>query len=131
MSRRKQFIGFVVITAAIGLIVHLRGTVLNPTVRDMLGDALWASMIMWLVSALAPRAKLLRRSAAAYAVCVVVETAQLIHTPTLDAARATLAGHLILGTGFDPRDFVAYAIGVACAALIELTVLRSGVPAHR
>ena len=33
---------------------------------------------------------------------------QLYHTPTLDAIRATQAGQLVLGSGFDPRDLAAY-----------------------
>jgi hypothetical protein len=35
-------------------------------------------------------------------------------------------GHLVLGSGFDPRDLVAYALGVAGAALLEAAVLARG-----
>jgi hypothetical protein len=34
----------------------------------------------------------------------------------LDNLRATLPDHLILGSGFDPRDFLSYFLGVAAAA---------------
>jgi hypothetical protein len=92
---------------------------LDAAVRDVLGDALWAAMIAWWVGALAPGASLVRRGAAAYGVCVAVELSQLYHAPGIDAVRATRVGHLVLGSGFDPRDLVAYAGGVAAAVLIE------------
>lgn len=34
------------------------------------------------------------------------------HTPALDYARSTRLGQLVLGSGFDPRDFGAYTIGI-------------------
>jgi hypothetical protein len=30
-----------------------------------------------------------------------------------------LPGHLILGSGFDARDFLSYALGAVAAALLE------------
>jgi hypothetical protein len=39
--------------------------------------------------------------------------------PVLDALRRTTAGHLALGSGFDRRDFAAYAGGVLAAVLLE------------
>ncbi len=83
----------------------------------------------WWAGALTPHARLATRSAAAYAICAGVELSQLYHAPALDTIRATRAGHLVLGSGFDPRDLAAYALGVLGAA-----VFRSGshhaVPAH-
>jgi hypothetical protein len=32
-------------------------------------------------------------------------------------------GHLVLGSGFDARDLLAYALGVAAAALLEHFIL--------
>ena len=121
--RRVTFIALACATIAGGLLVHLRGAALGFAARDMLGDALWAAMIAWWVGALAPGARLAVRSAIAYAVCACVETSQLYHAPVLDAARATQVGHFVLGSGFDPRDFMAYAAGVALAALLEATVV--------
>ena len=95
---------------------------LGPVTRDVLGDALWAAMIAWWVGALVPRARLVVRSVAAYGVCAAVEASQLYHAPTLDVLRATRLGHLVLGSGFDPRDLGAYALGVAGAALLEFAV---------
>jgi len=55
------------------------------------------------------------RALAALAVCFDVESSQQFHTPMLDAIRRTVPGHLVLGSGYDPRDFVAYAAGVFAA----------------
>jgi hypothetical protein len=54
---------------------------------------------------------------------------QLYHAPALDALRATRAGHLVLGSGFDARDLAAYTAGVAAAVLLERAVRRRGRPA--
>jgi hypothetical protein len=91
--------------------------------RDVLGDALWAAMIAWWLGALVPSARLAVRSAAALAVCFAVETSQLYHAPFIDSIRHTFAGHLLLGSGFDPRDFAAYAVGVVGAVLLELALV--------
>jgi hypothetical protein len=119
---RASFIAAALATIAVGLLVHFRGGAMGPAAQDVLGDALWAAMITWWMGALVPRARRVVRGAAAYAVCVIVEVSQLYHTPALDAVRATRAGHLILGSGFDPRDLLAYALGVAGAAFIEAMV---------
>lgn len=124
MRRSAVYVVFAVATIAAGLIVHHHGTILNPTVRDILGDALWATMIVWWVSAIAPRTPLANRAAIAYAICAAVELSQRVHTPTLDAIRNVTLGKLILGSGFDPRDFAAYALGVAVAIVIELVAGR-------
>jgi len=111
------------VTILIGLLVHLGGTALGPAARDVAGDALWAAMIAWWIGALAPTARRSARGAAAYAVCVAVEVSQLYHTPLLDAVRATSVGHLVLGSGFDPRDLAAYAVGVAGALLLDVAIV--------
>ena len=123
ISRRTGFLVLACATIAVGLVVHLRGAALGPVARDVLGDALWAMMIAWWAGALAPQARLAVRSTAAYAVCAAVEVSQLYHAPALDAVRATMVGHLVLGSGFDPRDLLAYGAGVAFAALLEWTVI--------
>ena len=130
LPARRASVGLAVATIALGLWVHRGGgalgaSALNADARDVLGDALWAMMMGWWMGAVAPRAALPTRSAAALGICVVVECSQLIHAPTLDAIRRTTLGHLVLGSGFDPRDLVAYAIGVMFAALVEWRVLAA------
>lgn len=111
-------------TVALGLGVHLYGDFFGPTLRDVLGDALWAAMIAWCVAMLVPGAPLRNRSFVALAICFVVEVSQLYHAPALDALRRTTAGQLTLGSGFDPRDLFAYALGVLAAVLFELILRR-------
>lgn len=107
-----------VCTIAVGLSVHRGVLPLSATARDVLGDALWAMMIVWLTGVLAPRASLRARALAALSICFVVELSQLARTPALDALRRTLPGHLVLGSGFDARDFVAYTAGVVLAIMV-------------
>ena len=102
-----------------GLGVHWRGAALGSTLQDLLGDALWAVMVAWLVGAAAPGAPLRLRAAVALALCAGVEMSQLYHTTALDALRRTTAGQLVLGSGFDPRDLMAYTLGVLVAAFLE------------
>jgi len=73
----------------------------------------------WWIAAVIPTARRLTWGTIALAVCAAVETSQLYHTPALDALRRTTLGHLVLGSGFDPRDLAAYAVGVAAAVLLD------------
>jgi hypothetical protein len=100
-------------------VVHLGGEAIPPAPRDILGDALWATMLAWWVGALVPGWSLGSRAAVALAGSYVVEASQLLHTPWLDAVRRTRLGHLVLGSGFDPRDLLAYAGGVLMAVRLE------------
>ncbi len=124
LRTRALFIALALGTIALGLGVHWRGGALHATLRDVIGDALWAAMIAWWVGAIAPRASLRMRALGALTLCVGVEVSQLAHTTLLDALRSTTAGHLVLGNGFDPRDLVAYTLGVLVAAFLERAVVR-------
>ena len=117
--RRAAFIGFALAAIALGLGIHSYGTFLGPTARDVAGDALWAAMIAAWIGALVPGASMGARLAAAMTICVAVEMSQLYHGVALDSVRRTTAGQLVLGSGFDRRDFAAYALGLLVAALAE------------
>jgi hypothetical protein len=119
---RTRYVVLAVGTIAIGLAAHRGAGVLSPVVRDVLGDALWAVMVTWWIAAIAPSLRLAWRVAAALAVCFAVEFSQLLHFSALDAVRGTTVGHLALGSGFDPRDFAAYAGGVLAAVLLERAI---------
>ena len=117
-GRRLRYFGLAIGTIAVGLMVHLGGSFLPLAFRDALGDALWAMMIVWWIGVAAPRLPLRTRGLAALGICVGVELSQRYHTPLLDALRHTLPGHLVLGSGYDPRDFLAYAAGVIVAVVL-------------
>ncbi|NOT35527.1 MAG: DUF2809 domain-containing protein [Candidatus Eisenbacteria bacterium] len=122
LRARVTFVVLAVGTIALGLGVHAYGSGLGSSARDVVGDALWAMMIAWWIGALAPSGSLRVRSAVAFAICVGVELSQLLRTPELDALRSTPVGQLVLGSGFDARDLVAYAVGVLGAVGLELAV---------
>jgi hypothetical protein len=121
---RAPYLALALGTIALGLGVHLGDAGLGRTTRDVIGDALWAAMIVGWVGAAAPGAALRTRAAVALGICFAVEASQLYHTTALDALRATRAGHLVLGSGFDLRDFAAYTAGVAVAVLLERAAVR-------
>jgi len=120
---RARYLALAVGTIAIGLAVHWRGGALSPAVRDVLGDALWAAMVTWIIAVVAPAMPWPQRAALAFAICVVVELSQLWHAPVLDSLRMTSVGQLVLGSGFDPRDFLAYAAGIGATILIERVIV--------
>ena len=119
MQRRARFAAFAVVTIFAGIGVHFHGAPLGYTVRDIIGDALWGMMIYWWVAAVAPEAAVRVRASVAVAICIAVELSQLVAFPLLDTLRHTLLGHMILGSGFDVRDFFAYGAGVAVAFVLE------------
>lgn len=103
----------------------MHGLGFGAIAKDVVGDALYAAMMVWWIGAVAPRWSLVVRAASAFVLCTIIETSQLLHAPMIDAVRATRLGHLVLGSGFDSRDLVAYAVGVAAAGLLELLMRRS------
>jgi hypothetical protein len=124
---RLRYLALAIATIVVGLIVHRDGSALSPATRDVLGDALWAMMIVWWMGVVAPRLPLSARGFAAFCVCVFVELSQRYHTPWLDSVRQTLPGQLVLGSGYDPRDFLAYAAGVVVAVVLaQASGLRGG-----
>jgi len=116
--RRVRYLVLAIATIGVGVILHLGGSGLPPVLRDILGDALWAMMIVWWMGVAAPLARLRTRGLAAFAVCVAVELSQRYHSPFVDALRRNVLGHLVLGSGYDPRDFLAYAVGVTVAVVV-------------
>jgi hypothetical protein len=119
---RARYLALALATIALGLAVH-RGGGLDRDVRDFTGDALWGMMVLWWAGFLAPRSSIMARAVAALGFCVAVELSQLLSAPWLDSARATLPGQLVLGSGFDPRDLLAYAVGVGVGVLVERALM--------
>ncbi len=117
--RRVFAIGLAVTTIALGLALQQLRAALPAPLSDPLGDALWAAMIFWLVTALFPFAPRLKRAIPALGICWLVEFSQLYHGSWLDAWRASRIGHLVLGTDFDWHDLIAYGLGVSAAWLLD------------
>lgn len=124
--RRITYTALSALTVVVGLLVHYQQSLLHGSARDIAGDALWATMIAFAFSALAIGLNSTARYVAALSICYAVEFSQLWHTPILDHLRATRLGPLVLGSGFDPRDLIAYALGVLLFACIDQRwILRS------
>ena len=121
---RLRYLFLAIATIVVGLVVHFDGRVLSFRVRDILGDALWAMMIVWWLGVALPRVRLSVRGLAAFAICVGVELSQRYHSPWLDAARLTIPGQLVLGSGYDPRDFLSYAAGTAAALVLAAVAVE-------
>jgi hypothetical protein len=122
-ERRTRF-GYVaaaIVTMAVGLVVHFTAT-LPTDLRDIVGDALWATMVAWWMGALFPRATLFVRAALAFATAWTVELSQLYHAPWLERLREITLVQLVIGTDFDGRDLPAYAAGIVLAVFIEAIV---------
>lgn len=116
---RSAFVALACATLLLGLWVHRGGLPMGASARDFTGDLLWATMLAWWIGAIAPQASQSRRGVTALGLCFAVELSQLVHTPAFDALRATTLGRLTLGSGFDPRDLVAYTVGVVVALVVE------------
>jgi hypothetical protein len=118
---RRTYVLLALATIVVGFVIHHHGHWLGDA-RDILGDALWAAMMVWWISALRPATPAWIRLAIAFAVAAAVETSQAF--PILEGVRNTRLGHLVLGSYFDPRDFASYAAGVLAAGLIDRWLRR-------
>lgn len=117
-GKARRVAGLVLLAAAIaaGLGIHY-GTP-GGTFSDIAGDVLYAVAAYAVVMVLAPRGKVLLVAAVAGAWCVAIELFQLTGIPLrLGAAFAPFM--LVLGTVFDPRDIVVYAVTVAVVAVLD------------
>jgi hypothetical protein len=129
---RLPYIALALGTIALGLLVHLHGRpFLRPVARDVVGDLLYAVMIVWCIGALAPRTSFWFRGLVALVFCFAIELSQLYHGPGIDSLRATLLGHLVLGSSFDWRDLGVYTAGTLAAILTERGFRLRGMAAGR
>jgi hypothetical protein len=126
---RLRYFFLALLTIALGLAVHLTAAALPRAPRDILGDALWAMLIVWLLALIAPTVERRVLGVGALLVCFTVEFGQLIRYEWLADLRRTTVGHFVLGSDFDARDLVAYGAGIIAALLIDrwgLRLRRSG-----
>ena len=85
---------------------------------------MYAAFVYTLLVVVAPRARPSLVATLAFAVCVLVELAQLTGVPARVVDAVPVARYA-LGTTFAAVDLVAYAVGVALAALVRW---RAAVP---
>lgn len=87
-------------------------------VRPYLGDSL---AVLLVYAALRAVTRLAPVPAAALAFCVaaLIEFGQLIGLLNILGLQHSVVARTLLGTGFDPQDFIAYAAGALAALAFE------------
>ncbi|WP_426593965.1 DUF2809 domain-containing protein [Cellulomonas sp. McL0617] len=88
-----------------------------------MGDALYAVLVYVLVVGVVPRVRVTRAAPVALGICVAVELFQLTGLPATIVATRPSARY-VLGTTFHAPDLLAYAVGVALAAGLDLAIAR-------
>ena len=76
-------------------------------------------MVYFAIGLCGPSLKSRSTALAALGFSFFIETTQLYHPPWLDQIRSARLGHLILGSTFNPPDFLAYLVGVLLAWIID------------
>lgn len=117
---RKQMRKRYAAAAAIllGIEVWIALAVHDRFVRPFLGDTL-AVILVYLLLRAATRLSVPAAAIAAMAIAFLIELGQLVGLlHMLGLARNPLA-RVVLGTGFDPKDFLAYLAGGVAAAGME------------
>jgi len=119
---RWFFLLMIAITIALGLCARLIKKRFFH-LGDAAGDALWATMVFFILSFITPTMPLWKRILAAITFSFAIEFSQLYHAPWIDRIRKTTPGAIVLGSSFSPSDLVCYVIGVAVGAFAEKKLL--------
>jgi phosphotransferase system glucose/maltose/N-acetylglucosamine-specific IIC component len=122
-SLRRAGVALLVIMCGLALRRYGSGLGLPALAVKYGGSMLWGSMVFFLVASIASGLSRQRAAVIAIAIAICVELFRLVHEPTLDAFRLTTAGALLLGRVFSPWDILAYACGIAIAALLDQLAL--------
>jgi len=87
------------------------------------GDVLWALLVFWLVHALVPKWQTKHVALVAIIFAFSIEFSQFYHAPWIDEIRSNKLGGLVLGFGFKFSDLICYLVGVALAAIIDISLV--------
>lgn len=120
-ARRTVAAVVLVVTVAAGLFVS--GVLPDTVATDVAGDALYVVVVWALVVVLAPRLPALAVAGIVLVWCVAVELFQLTGLPDAWGAAFTPI-MLVLGTVFDPRDLLIYAVAAVVLLVVDLGVSR-------
>ncbi|MEQ8473596.1 MAG: DUF2809 domain-containing protein [Marinoscillum sp.] len=120
-SNRQRIIYFilVVVTIITGLLSRKFSNAFPDLINLVLGDALYALMVYWMVRLVAPSLPLAPSALIALSFCFTIELSQLYQADWINQIRATRMGSLILGRGFLWSDLLAYTIGVISGLVAE------------
>lgn len=120
-SRRVSAVAALIVVVAAGLLVHAAPA---STVTDVAGDALYTFAAYAFVVLLAPRLRPLTVALIAAGWSYAIEFLQLTALPSI-AAGILPPARLALGSGFDPRDLLVYAVAATVAGLVDAGVTRA------
>lgn len=124
MTRRACLAAAAAVVAA-GLLLRLPRWPLPLAIHHYGGGVLWGAMLLFLVACLRlPEWHLRACVIASGLLAGLIEASRLAHNPALDAFRRTLAGELLLGRIFSGWNLLAYALGIAAAAMVIRCRLR-------
>ena len=121
---RSLYAILLAITVALGLGSRQYGAALPDVIARYAGDALWATMVMWIYALILPRASTARLAILALATAYAVELSQLLRASWLNVARESRVGALVLGQGFLWSDLVCYAVGVGIGVMLDASWFR-------
>lgn len=110
------------LTIALGLLS--RRYPLPGILAQYTGDALYASAAFVGYALLLVRSPARTLALLAFVSCALVEFAQLLSWPWLMDLRSTAWGRLLLGSGFNWPDMLAYLVGVFAAAMVDRRLRR-------
>lgn len=129
LKYRVFYIVAIVITISFGLLSRANFVDNSSIIYLYVGDALWASLIFWLLCLILPKVAINHQLVLALLFCFSIEFSQLYQSEWINTIRATTLGGLVLGFGFKFSDLIAYSVGVVMSAslkslLIQLPIIR-------
>ena len=111
--------GYAALTIALLAIELAIALFLNdPIVRPYIGDAL-AVMLVYVGLRAVTRLPVVPATLSAFAIAVAIEFSQYLRLLKAIGLDHNRFARMILGSGFDPKDFIAYASGAVAVLLIE------------
>jgi len=124
LHRSLTAVGLMLAATIAGLIWRLAPLHLPFFFYKYGGSMLWAVAVYWLIAALLPRSTPSKLAFLAALAAAAVEFSRLVHTPGFDAFRETLAGKLLLGRYFSPKNIAAYWLAIAVTAWLDARALK-------
>jgi hypothetical protein len=118
-TRRISTLTLLFLTIPLGIAWRTLPLHLSPFFFKYGGSVLWAIALYWFIAALLPKVTPTALAVLSALTASLLELSRLWHDPATDAFRITLAGRLLLGRFFSPKNIAAYWLAIALAALLD------------
>lgn len=116
---RTKYGIIVLITIVAGLLSRKFMFIFPKSIAPYIGDAIWASMIYFIIRTVIPNLKIINVAFIAIIVSYSIEISQLYQADWINNIRNTSLGGLVLGHGFLYEDLIAYLIGNIASMVID------------